>query len=86
MMVRFIDDVLTKARKLGTASLDSGFSSRESEVIVQLADGKSNKEIARALELKENTVKFHLKSIYAKLGVNKRTQAVLEAQKLGLID
>ena len=86
MMVRFIDDVLTKARKLGTASLDSGFSSRESEVIVQLADGKSNKEIARALELTENTVKFHLKSIYAKLGVNKRTQAVLEAQKLGLID
>ena len=86
MMVRFIDDVLTKARILGAASLESGFSSRESEVIVQLANGKSNKEIARALELTENTVKFHLKSIYAKLGVNKRTQAVLEAQQRGLID
>ena len=60
-------------------------SERETEILVILAKGKSNKEIARDLELTENTVKFHLKRIFSKLSVDKRTKAILEAKKLGLI-
>lgn len=50
-----------------------------------LAKGESNKGIARELELTENTVKFHLKRIFSKLSVSKRTQAILKAKQLGLI-
>ncbi|MEM6912626.1 MAG: LuxR C-terminal-related transcriptional regulator [Pseudomonadota bacterium] len=58
---------------------------REFEVLEKLSHGLSNKEIARELELTENTVKFHLKSVFAKLSVSKRSQAILEAQRRGLI-
>ena len=57
---------------------------RELEVMEQLAQGHSNKLIARQLGLTEPTVKFHLKNIYAKLGVNKRALAVSVAQRHGL--
>ena len=59
-------------------------SSRELEVMQQLAQGYSNKLIARYLGLSESTVKFHLKNIYAKLGVNKRALAVAVARRHGL--
>ena len=59
-------------------------SSRELEVVEQLAQGHSNKRIARHLGLSEPTVKFHLKNIYAKLGVNKRALAVSVARRHGL--
>ena len=59
-------------------------SSRELEVMEQLAQGNSNKRIARHLGLSEPTVKFHLKNIYAKLGVNKRALAVSVARRHGL--
>ena len=59
-------------------------SSRELEVMEQLAQGHSNKRIARHLGLSEPTVKFHLKNIYAKLGVNKRALAVSVARRHGL--
>ena len=59
-------------------------SSRELEVMEQLAQGHSNKRIARHLGLSEPTVKFHLKNIYAKLGVNKRVLAVSVARRHGL--
>lgn len=61
------------------------FSRREHEVLVELAHGLSNKEIARALNLTENTVKFHLKSIFAKLEVDRRSQAIAVAQARRLI-
>ena len=59
-------------------------SSRELEVMEQLVQGHSNKRIARHLGLSEPTVKFHLKNIYAKLGVNKRALAVSVARRHGL--
>lgn len=59
-------------------------SSRELEVMEQLTQGLSNKGIARHLGLSEPTVKFHLKNIYAKLGVNKRALAVSVARRHGL--
>ena len=51
-----------------------------------VAVGKANKEIARALSLSEETVKAHLKSIFAKLGVADRTHAVTVAARRGIID
>jgi LuxR family maltose regulon positive regulatory protein len=50
-----------------------------------LAEGLSNKEIARDLDMTVHTVKFHLKNIYNKLGVTKRTNAVLAAREQGLL-
>lgn len=60
-------------------------SSRELEVLRQLAEGKSNKEIGAALKLAEGTVKNHLSNIFGKLGVLDRTQAALLARERRLI-
>ncbi|MFS0726139.1 helix-turn-helix transcriptional regulator [Paenibacillus sp. 1P07SE] len=58
---------------------------REREVLVLLAQGWSNKELALRLGLAEGTVKIHLNRIYDKLGVKRRTQAVGRARQLGLL-
>jgi DNA-binding NarL/FixJ family response regulator len=52
---------------------------REREVLAELAKGRSNREIARALQVSEKTVKAHVSSVLAKLGVQDRTQAALLA-------
>ena len=52
---------------------------REREVLAELAKGKSNREIARALTVSEKTVKAHVSSVLAKLGVQDRTQAAVLA-------
>jgi ATP/maltotriose-dependent transcriptional regulator MalT len=59
-------------------------SQRERAVLLKLAQGLSNKEIARVLSVSENTIKTHVANIYAKLGVNRRTEALKAAQQLGL--
>jgi DNA-binding NarL/FixJ family response regulator len=53
-----------------------GLTARESEIIACLATGMRNMEIARAFKVSENTVKTHLKSIFLKLNVSSRTQAM----------
>jgi DNA-binding NarL/FixJ family response regulator len=58
---------------------------RELEVLRSLAEGKRNKEIADVLRITEDTVKFHVKSILGKLGVNDRTHAVTVAIKRGIL-
>jgi DNA-binding NarL/FixJ family response regulator len=52
---------------------------REREVLAQIAEGRSNREIARLLQVSEKTVKTHVSSVLAKLGVADRTQAALLA-------
>jgi DNA-binding NarL/FixJ family response regulator len=52
---------------------------RESEVLARIAEGRSNREIARLLRLSEKTVKAHVSSVLAKLGVQDRTQAAVYA-------
>jgi len=52
---------------------------REREVLAQIAEGRSNREIARLLHMSEKTVKTHVSSVLAKLGVADRTQAALHA-------
>jgi two-component system, NarL family, nitrate/nitrite response regulator NarL len=59
-------------------------SRRELQVLKGLAAGKSNKEIARDLELQEPTIKLHLKTLYRKLGTRNRTQAAIIARQEGL--
>ncbi len=60
------------------AGLDA-LTSREREVLAELTKGRSNREIARALGVSEKTVKAHVSSVLAKLGVQDRTQAALLA-------
>jgi DNA-binding NarL/FixJ family response regulator len=61
------------------------FSVRELEVLRLMAKGKSNKEIATTLFISEGTVKSHGKSIFAKLNVASRTEAVTEATRRGFL-
>lgn len=62
-----------------------GISPREWAVLVQLAKGQSNDEIASTLFVSTNTVKTHLANLYSKLAVKRRTQAIEKARGLGLI-
>jgi DNA-binding CsgD family transcriptional regulator len=55
------------------------------EVLQQLALGLANKQIGAALKMSENTVKYHITSIYMKLGANNRAEAVRIGARLGLI-
>lgn len=58
---------------------------REAEVLQLLARGNSNRSIAKTLFVSERTVKFHVSSILAKLGVSNRTQAAAVARERGLL-
>ena len=82
----FMTQVLERTAALRPDDMQPLLSDREQEVLDQLGLGKTNREIARHLELTENTVKFHLKNLYSKLGVNRRAQAASEARRLGLIE
>ena len=61
------------------------FTPRERQILIGLNHGNSNKLIARDLGITESTIKFHLKKIYSKLGVNKRSTAVIEAKRQQLL-
>ena len=58
---------------------------RERQVLQLTAEGLANKQIAAELEISENTVKFHLSSLYAKLGVTSRTEAVRAGARRGWV-
>jgi DNA-binding NarL/FixJ family response regulator len=60
-------------------------SQRETEVLRELAKGRTNKEIGKALGVSEETVKTHVGNILAKLQLEHRTQAVIYAVKQGLV-
>ncbi|MET3965279.1 LuxR C-terminal-related transcriptional regulator [Bradyrhizobium sp. S3.9.1] len=68
-----------------SARILSALSRRETDILTRIADGLSNKEIARSLDIGPETVKSHLKSVFTKLGVEKRAQAVSRAQTLGIV-
>ncbi len=59
---------------------------RETDVLRLIARGMANKEIARDLKIGEKTVKTHVSNIFVKLGVQSRTQAALQATRMGLVD
>lgn len=59
------------------------FTPREREILAQLATGASNKELARALDMAEETAKVHMKTLLRKLGVRNRTQVAIFAYENG---
>lgn len=61
-------------------------SQREQEILYLVASGASNKEIAQSLHISTNTVKVHLRNIFAKIGANSRTEAAMFAVSSGLVD
>ena len=71
-------DTLLRPGSWQNRGLDA-LTAREREVLAELAQGRSNREIARALHVSEKTVKAHVSSVLAKLGVQDRTQAALFA-------
>ena len=71
---------------LNEAALKSlGITKREHAVLERMAEGESNKEIAKTLHVSPNTVKTHVARLYEKLQVNQRVQAVQKAKELRLI-
>ena len=63
----------------------TGLTTRETQVLDLLADGRSNKEIGRVLGLTEGTIKLHVNHILRKLKAESRTEAVSTAIKKGLV-
>jgi DNA-binding NarL/FixJ family response regulator len=71
--------------KLATSIASEPLTGRELEVLTLLARGKSNKEIGANLYISETTVKSHLRSVFAKLNVLSRTEAIAAATRRGLV-
>jgi LuxR family maltose regulon positive regulatory protein len=69
----------------GAGQIVEPLSGRELDVLVLLAEGLSNKQVAERLFISLPTVKWHTSNIYGKLGVGSRTQAIFRARALGLI-
>ncbi|MXF45554.1 helix-turn-helix transcriptional regulator [Raoultella sp. Lac2] len=69
----------------GGLDINGELSERELQVLHLIAEGQMNKEIARSLDISVETVKWHIKNIYAKLRVNSRTQAMSRALEMKLL-
>lgn len=82
------DDSLSMSNTVGTlglASIHDSLSPRQLAVLQRLLQGKSNKVIARELDIAEGTVKAHLSAVFKTIGVSTRAQAMYSAHKLGLL-
>lgn len=84
-LVQSLMRVSGRRESLGGESLIEPLTAREKEVIQLMAQGLANKQIALSLGISEHTVKFHLSSLYAKLGISSRTEAIKRGIELGLI-
>ncbi len=73
------------ARIRGAEEIVNPLTERERQVLQLAAQGLANKQIAAELDISENTVKFHLSSLYAKLGATSRTEAVRAGARRGLV-
>ncbi|HTU28142.1 MAG TPA: response regulator transcription factor [Solirubrobacteraceae bacterium] len=77
--------VFSSSRDEPATSGAMGLSERERDVLMLMAEGRTNPEIGEALHLSRHTVKEHSSAVYRKLGVRNRTEAVQRAQRLGLV-
>ncbi len=73
------------AKRLAERQQRADLSPRETEVLQLLTKGRSNKEIAASLFVSEDTVKAHLKTLFAKLKVQDRTEAAISAIRHGIV-
>ncbi|MDR6570764.1 response regulator transcription factor [Chitinophaga ginsengisegetis] len=78
-------EVLVFPKADNTAKQDTGISNRELEVLILMAGGLSNQEIADRLFVSLNTIKTHSSRIFEKLDVKRRTQAIEKARQMNLI-
>jgi two-component system response regulator DegU len=78
-------DELRRLDRPGESEEDRVITRREEEVLQHIADGCSTPEVAEKLYISQKTVKNHLASIYQKLDARDRTQAVLQAVRMGII-
>ena len=85
LLDRFMPHLPTATEPDAASPLLSGLTAREQEVLLQIARGRSNAEIAAALYLTEGTVKTHVSRVLAKLGLRDRVQAVVFAYETGLV-
>jgi len=74
------------ARQIALHAVDEPLTARELVILHLVAAGNANKQIARTLKVADETIKAHLKSVFAKLDVTDRTQAVTVAAKRGIIE
>jgi two-component system, NarL family, nitrate/nitrite response regulator NarL len=77
-------DFMTAVDETPSHPLADKLTPRELQVLKGLTEGKSNKEIARDLDITEPTIKLHMKTLYRKVGAANRTQAALIAREAGL--
>jgi LuxR family maltose regulon positive regulatory protein len=92
-LIPYVDRLVAGLRRVGQdrsaptsgARILSALSRRETEILTLIAEGLSNKEIARSLDIGPETVKSYLKNVFVKLGVERHAQAVSRAQTLGLV-
>lgn len=73
------------AQEIALHAFDEPLTEREKSILLQVAEGKGNKEIAKRMALSPDTIKAGLKTIYLKLDVGDRTQAVVVAARRGYI-
>ncbi|MFN4058449.1 MAG: response regulator [Roseinatronobacter sp.] len=85
VMLSFPVAPATPAPEASTPARQMSLTARELEVLVALCNGKTNKEIARDLGLREPTIKLHVKTLYRRLGASNRTQAAMIARSAGLL-
>ena len=83
MTAKLIQGVREQSRTTQQVSARDRFSPRERDILACLARGESNKEIARALDLAESTVKIHVQNIFKKLHMTSRVQVALYAAEHG---
>ncbi|MEQ1531426.1 MAG: response regulator transcription factor [Methylococcales bacterium] len=76
---------LSLSASIGGGPTQALLTSRQIEVLALMARGLANKSIARTLDVAEGTVKLHVAAIMRTLGVRNRTEAVMEASRLGLV-
>jgi len=85
---QLLTTILAQSALSVTSPAEGGFeplTPRESEILQHLAQGLTNKQIAWKLSISEHTVKFHISSIYSKLGAANRTEAVRIGARQGII-
>lgn len=81
-----LNPVLSPSENSDPDGFDEPLTAREEEILQFLALGFTNKQIAQKMNISAHTVKFHITSIYSKLGVNNRTEAARQGLRKGLIN